>query len=336
MKIADCHGIWIFAEQENGVLNETVFELLAKAQDLKEKLGNKDEICAVLLGSDVNSLCRELISYGAENVIVSSSTVFEQYSPRPYAKALSMLARKHNPSIFMFPASPMGRDLAPRVMCRLGTGLTADAIDLDVDSDGTFVQTTPAYGGSILAHIAIPECRPQMVTVHPHVFSPNEPDYSRKGLVISESLNVEADPLYELISTERDSSNKKSIADCEKLISVGRGIKDRADLEMLSELAALIGGRLACSRPICDSKWLPHECQIGQSGTTVKPNFILNVALSGSVQYQAGMDKSKCIMSINHTQSAPIYDISHYGAALDYRKVIPSLIKEIKSALADT
>ena len=333
MKNADCHGIWIFAEQENGVLNETVFELLAKAHELKEKLGGKDEICAVLIGDNAAGLSDTLFAYGAEKVIINEAAELAGYSPRPYAKTLAQLAQKHAPSIFMFPASPMGRDLAPRVMCRLGTGLTADAIDLDIDEDGTFVQTTPAYGGSILAHIAIPERRPQMVTVHPRVFSPLAPDHSRKGEVVTEAFSVEADPCYELVAEERENTGKKSIAGASKLVSVGRGIKSREDLEMLEELASVLGAEIACSRPVCDNKWLPHECQIGQSGTTVKPDLIINVALSGSVQYQAGMDKSGCIMSINHTQSAPIYDISHYGAAMDYKKLVPALIKELKSEL---
>lgn len=333
MKNSDCHGIWIFAEQENGVLSETVLELLAKAHDLKEKLGGRDEVCAVLAGDSVSGLTGQLFAYGAEKVILNENAALAQYSPRPYAKTLSQLSQKYNPSIFMFPASPIGQDLAPRVMCRLNTGLTADAIDLDVDEDGTFVQTTPAYGGSILAHIAIPECRPQMVTVHPRVFAPAAPDYSRKGEIIEENVFAELDPQYEVISNEYESADKKSIADAAKIVSVGRGIKIRDDLAMFEELASLLGAELACSRPVCDNKWLPHECQIGQSGTTVKPELIINIALSGSVQYQAGMDKSGCIVSINHTKSAPIFDISHYGAAMDYKKLVPALIKELKSEL---
>ena len=98
----------------------------------------------------------------------------------------------------------------------------------------------------------------------------------------------------------------------------------------MRRLAGLLGGELACSRPLCDNGWMPHEEQIGQSGTTVKPKFILNVAISGSVQYLAGMQNAGCIMSINHTASAPIYDVSHYGAVVDYRKLIPAVIDEIE------
>ena len=330
----ECKGIWVFAEQENGVLSGTDFELLAKAHDLKAKLGGTDTVTAVLLGGNVSGLADTLYAYGAEQVILAEHPNLAQYSARPYEKVLVELASKHKPSIFLFAASPIGRDVAPRVMCGLRTGLTADAIDLDVDEDGVFVQTTPNFGGNILSHIVILEKRPQMVTVHPKVFEPLEPRAGAAGELITESVEVEADDGYVVLETSMKKFEGKPIDECDVLVAGGRGIKSEEDLAQLRELAELLGGELACSRPLNDNGWMPHEDQIGQSGTTVKPKFILNVAISGSVQYLAGMQNSGCIMSINHTASAPIYDVSHYGAVMDYRRVIPALIAEIKARKA--
>lgn len=330
----ECKGIWVFAEQENGVLSGTDFELLAKAHDLKAKLGGTDTVTAVLLGGNVSGLADTLYAYGAEQVILAEHPNLAQYSARPYEKVLVELANKHKPSIFLFAASPIGRDVAPRVMCGLRTGLTADAIDLDVDEDGVFVQTTPNFGGNILSHIVILEKRPQMVTVHPKVFEPLEPRAGAAGELITESVEVEADDGYVVLETSMKKFEGKPIDECDVLVAGGRGIKSEEDLAQLRELAELLGGELACSRPLNDNGWMPHEDQIGQSGTTVKPKFILNVAISGSVQYLAGMQNSGCIMSINHTASAPIYDVSHYGAVMDYRRVIPALIAEIKARKA--
>ena len=330
----ECKGIWVFAEQENGVLSGTDFELLAKAHDLKAKLGGTDTVTAVLLGGNVSGLADTLYAYGAEQVILAEHQNLAQYSARPYEKVLVELANKHKPSIFLFAASPIGRDVAPRVMCGLRTGLTADAIDLDVDEDGVFVQTTPNFGGNILSHIVILEKRPQMVTVHPKVFEPLEPRAGASGELITESVEVEADDGYVVLETSMKKFEGKPIDECDVLVAGGRGIKSEEDLAQLRELAELLGGELACSRPLNDNGWMPHEDQIGQSGTTVKPKFILNVAISGSVQYLAGMQNSGCIMSINHTASAPIYDVSHYGAVMDYRRVIPALIAEIKARKA--
>ena len=330
----ECKGIWVFAEQENGVLSGTDFELLAKAHDLKAKLGGTDTVTAVLLGGNVSGLADTLYAYGAEQVILAEHPNLAQYSARPYEKVLVELANKHKPSIFLFAASPIGRDVAPRVMCGLRTGLTADAIDLDVDEDGVFVQTTPNFGGNILSHIVILEKRPQMVTVHPKVFEPLEPRAGASGELITESVEVEADDGYVVLETSMKKFEGKPIDECDVLVAGGRGIKSEEDLAQLRELAELLGGELACSRPLNDNGWMPHEDQIGQSGTTVKPKFILNVAISGAVQYLAGMQNSGCIMSINHTASAPIYDVSHYGAVMDYRRVIPALIAEIKARKA--
>ena len=322
--------IWVFAEQEDGVLSGTTFELLAKAHDLEAKLGGTDAVVAVLLGSGVAGLAPTLFAYGAEKVIVAENDALAQYSARPYEKALVQLCDKRKPFIFLFAASVQGRDVAPRVMCSLRTGLTADAIDLDVDEEGTFVQTTPNFGGNILSHIAIPEKRPQMVTVHPRVFEPFEPKEGATGELITETVDVEPDSDYVVVESTKKVYDGKPIDECDVLVAGGRGIKSEEDLEQLRKLAGLIGGELACSRPLCDCGWMPHEEQIGQSGTTVKPKFILNVAISGSVQYLAGMQNAGCIMSINHTASAPIYDVSHYGAVIDYRKLIPAVIDEIE------
>ena len=322
--------IWVFAEQEDGVLSDTTFELLAKSHDIKAKLGGTDAVVAVLLGSNVAGLAPKLFAYGAEKVIIAENDALAQYSARPYEKALVQLCNKLKPSIFLFAASVQGRDVAPRVMCSLRTGLTADAIDLDVDEEGTFVQTTPNFGGNILSHIAIPEKRPQMVTVHPRVFEPFEPKEGATGEIITETVDVEPDPDYVVLESTKKVYDGKPIDECDVLVAGGRGIKSEEDLEQLRKLAGLLGGELACSRPLCDCGWMPHEEQIGQSGTTVKPKFILNVAISGSVQYLSGMQNAGCIMSINHTASAPIYDVSHYGAVIDYRKLIPAVIDEIE------
>lgn len=330
MNKADCSGIWVFAEQEGGALSPTVAELLAKAVDLKEKLGGGDKVVAVLLGKDVSELAGELFAQGAETVLLAEHKNLARYSTRPYAKVMTALAEKYRPSIFLLPASPIGRDVAPRVMCSLRTGLTADAIDLGVDEDGTFVQTTPNFGGHILSHICIPEKRPQMVTVHPRVFTPLAPVAGAVGELIAETVEVEADDAYEVLESVPLVSDCRPITASPVLVACGRGVKCQEDMASLEELARLLGGELASSRPPVDCGWLPHEKQIGQSGTTVKPKFILNVAISGSVQYLAGMQDAGCIMSVNHTAAAPIWDVTNYGAVADYQKLIPALLAEVK------
>lgn len=322
-------GIWVYAEQRNGKLDKTPLELLGKAQELKKTSG--ECVTAVLMGQNVQALADTLIAHGADIVLIAEHENLASYSARPYQKVLSMLCEKYKPSIFLFGATAQGRDLAPRVMCSLKTGLTADAVDLGFDEEGAFVQTTPAFGGSLLAHIAIPELRPQMVTVRAHVFDAPAADASRTGAIVCEALELEADTDYEVLEMLEKSSSGAAINEAEIIVAGGRGIKTEADVEMLREFADLIGGTLACSRPMVDEGWLEHELQIGQSGTTVKPKLIFNIGISGSVQYIVGMQKSESVVTINTYDKAEMFAISHFGAVADYSKLLPAVIQEIKS-----
>lgn len=330
MTNANCRGIWVFAEQTEGTLCPTVLELLAKAQDLKQASGGKDPVTAVLMGQAVEPLAQTLIAHGADAVLLAEHPNLAQYKPRTYKNVLTELARKYAPSIFLLPSTPLGRDLAPRVMCALNTGLTADAIDLSFDEDGVFVHTTPAYGGNILVNIAIPEQRPQMVTVRPMVFDPLAADSARTGDVIREAVSVEDDEAYVILSTEEKPVEGTALSEAKIVVSGGRGIKSEADLDRLRQLADLLGGQLGCSRPLCDNGWLPHDVQIGQSGVTVKPDFILNVGVSGAGQYVSGMNQAGCVMSVNYTAGVPIFAVSHYGVEADYRTVLPALLAEVR------
>ena len=322
--------IWVFAELEEGAVSQTVLELLAKSHDLKAKLGGTDKVTAVLLGSGVKEQVQTLWAYGAERVILVDDEGLCQYKHRVYTDALVKLCEKHLPSIFLFAASPMGRELAPRVMCRLGTGLTADAIDLDVDEDGTFVQTTPNFGGNILSHIAIPVARPQMCTVHPKVFAAMEPCADAAGELLTEEMEIISDEDYVILGREEKAFEGVRLDKAKVVVSGGFGLKEEEDMNMLRELASLIGGELGCSRPLCERGWFGHEKQIGQSGTTIAPELIVNIAISGSIQYMAGMENSKKILSINKDKAASIFDVSHYGAVADYRQLVPAIIEEIK------
>ena len=216
-------------------------------------------------------------------------------------------------------------------MVSLDTGLTADAIDVGFDDDGVFCQTTPAYGGKILAHIAILERRPQMVTVHPQICRPLEPVPGSAGVLREEKVDVRPDPDYLVEETVSAEGADEAIDAAPVVVAGGRGIKSQEDLAMLGELAELLGGQLASSRPLVDCGWLEHDRQIGQSGVTVAPKVIINAAISGSVQYQLGMRNAECIVAVNKAADAPIFDIAHFGVVDDYRNFIPALIEELKA-----
>lgn len=326
--MSNSHDIWIFAEQENGNLNSVVLELIAKAHELKALFGGN--VVSVLLGSDTDGIAEQLSAYRSEKVIVVKDPKLKHYSPRPYAKVLSKLAEIYSPQIFMFSGTEIGRELAPLTMCRLRTGLTADVIEMSRDEDGTFIQTTPRLSGSVIANICIQEKRPQMVTVRPRIFTPFDADYSRKAEIIYEIIAVESDEEYEVIKTVPKSNQERPIKDAKIVVSVGRGLKSEEDIELAKKFSDCINGQLACSRPIADTGMLPRDRQIGQTGSVVKADYIFNFGISGSTQYMAGMQSSRCVMSVNTNPDADIFSISHFGIVKDYRSVMRALLLEIE------
>lgn len=322
-------GIWVYAEQKGAVLSEATLELLTKAMELKEACG--EEITALLLGKNVKTMADILIAHGADRVLIVENPALEEYMTRPYAEAVAGVVDKYKPNIFLLSATTTGRDLAPRVMAKLGTGLTADCLDLSTNDKGVLVQTKPSYGGNIMCTITIPEHRPQMATVRPKVFEIAPPCEKRTGTILEEEVHIRKEEDIEIIGMTAKEKSDKSIENEKIIVAGGRGLKDKKDLQILEELATLIDGRVGCTRPLVDVGWMFHEDQIGQSGNTVKPKFILNVGISGAVQYIVGMLKAGCILSINQNEAADIFSISDYGAVADYSELLPAVIEEIKS-----
>ncbi len=322
------NDIWVYAETNDGKLCDIVPELLSKGRQLKAHKGGS--LVAVVLGTAGEAALAELSEYGADKIIIGESAVLSGYSARSYAQALTSLAKKYKPEIFMFPATGTGREIAPLTMQALGTGLTADALDLIFDEDGDFIQVTAGFGGSILAHICIGEKRPQMVTVCAKVFDAEPAAASGAAELVREPVECSADPAYELLEAVAGGKAQAQLKDAKVVVACGRGVKKKEDLDMIAEFASRIGASLACSRPLSDCGWLPHEAQLGQSGCTVKADFIINIGISGSMQYLAGMQNSKCIVSINTNDSAPIMAISDYAIVADYRKLLPALLKKLR------
>lgn len=327
MNIQNYKGIWVFAEQTDGELHPVALELLAKAKELQKKSGER--VAAVLLGHNVEPLAQRLLDGGAEEVLLVEHPNLAVYKTLPYTHALCTLVERHKPAILLLGATALGRDLAPRVMARLGVGLTADCLDLDLDEKGTLIQTKPSYGGNILCTIVVPGHRPQMTTVRPRVFSPLEPQSNPQGKVIAERIDIPDDPDFEVLTTMCPKEAGMSLGDAEAIVAIGRGVRQE-DIPMMEELASLLKAKMGCSRPLVDVGWFDHDDQIGQSGTTVKPKLILSVGISGAVQYTVGMQKAKCIVTINKNPDANLFCSSHYGAVGDYAKLVPALIEALK------
>jgi electron transfer flavoprotein alpha subunit len=330
--------VWVFAEQEEGSLNEVALELCGKARDLADRLGVKAG--AVLPGAAVKGLASSLIGQGADRVYVVEDRRLGHYQTLPYARVLTTLIERHRPQIVIFGATPLGRDLAPRVASTLRAGMTADCTDLEIDNvvepkskeehKNLLLQIRPAFGGNIIATIVNFDCWPQMATVREGVMALRPADPSRRGEVIEEKVEIaETDLAMKLIKRHIE-PRKVNLKGARVIVAGGGGVGSKDNFKLIYDLAGAIGGAVGASRAAVDSGYIGKEHQVGQTGTTVRPALYIAVGISGAVQHRAGMEESAKIIAINKDKDAPIFGVAHYGIVGDYKQVIPMMIKAIK------
>ena len=321
-------GIWVFAEQRDGKVQEVVFELLSKGRELADKL--RTDLSAVLLGDKMKSEAEQLFAYGANKVYLVEDPRLAEYNTDPYTDVLTDLINKYKPEIVLTGATSVGRALIPRVAVRIKTGLTADCTGLDIDDKKKIIlQTRPAFGGNIMATIICPNHRPQMSTVRHKVFKKAVPDSSRKGQLIVEKANIK-DMRTKIIEVLHEMQNMVNLAEAEIIVSGGRGLGGPENFKIIEELAKELGGAVGASRSAVDAGWIPAYHQVGQTGKTVCPKLYIACGISGAIQHLAGMSSSENIIAINKDPEAPIFNVADYGIVGDLFEVVPAMTKVLK------
>ena len=233
----------------------------------------------------------------------------------------------------MIGATNVGRDMGPRLSCRLKTGLTADCTAVDYDEEtGNIAWTRPTFGGNLLAVIMCPAHRPQIGTVRPGVFKKGERKPENQPEIIREAISVKPERIRtRLVEVLKEAgAGSVNLENAEIIVSGGRGIGGPKGFELLQELADLLGGEVGASRAAVDSDWIGHVHQVGQTGKTVGPKLYIACGISGAIQHVAGMSGSDTIVAINKDPDAPIFNIADYGIVGDLYTVMPALIREIK------
>lgn len=323
-------GITVYADHDHGKIHAVTLELLGKAKELAKVTGHP--VYALIMGSGLKEQVKTLLAYGADKVFVYDDPGLADFDIEKYANVFSDFINKNKPSSILVGATNVGRSLAPRVAARFRTGLTADCTVLEMKENTDLVQIRPAFGGNIMAQIVNPDHRPQFCTVRYKIFSAPEKVSEPTGVAV----NCAVDPKWLISNTVIENIIEKpkesDISDADILVAVGRGVKSEADLALAQELADLIGGSLACTRPLVENGWFDSKQQIGLSGKTVKPKLLITLGISGSVQFAAGMKGADCIISVNTDRTASIFDVAHYCVVGDLYKVVPALIEKIKEA----
>ena len=345
MNLEEYKGVFVFAQQVANKLNGIELELVGKGKDLAKDLGT--EVTAVLIGSDVMGLTKELAEYGADRIIVVDDPELKEYRTEPYAHALAEVIKKYKPEIMLVGATAIGRDLGPRVSARIHTGLTADCTQLEIGDfpinpipgreqlHNQLLMTRPAFGGNTIATIACPNFRPQMATVRPGVMQKAERVEGAQAVI--EEFNpgfVPNNKYVEILDIVKAVSDVEDIMDAKILVSGGRGVGSAENFKLLDDLAEALGGTVSCSRAVVDAGWKSKDLQVGQTGKTVRPHVYFAIGISGAIQHLAGMEESDIIIAINKDETAPIFDVADYGIVGDLNKILPALTEKIKEAKA--
>ena len=336
MAFCDYQDIWVLIETSQGKAAGVGLELLAPGAELAHRLGQR--VAAVILGAHNSEAERAAAAYGADVIYSVEDPAYAHYSTDAYTYGMAALVEKYHPSILMIGATIIGRDLGPRLSCRLRTGLTADCTSLDVDAEsGILSWTRPAFGGNLMAAIQCENTRPQMGTVRPGVFKKVPPDWERIAEVIRERLPVPGGVVRTTLveSIQETAAELVRLEDAETIVSGGRGLGKAENFSCIRELAEVLGGAVGASRAAVDAGWIPHVHQVGQTGKTVAPKVYIACGISGAIQHLAGMSGSECIVAINKDPDAPIFGVADYGIVGDLFQVIPAMVKEIKRLKAE-
>ena len=321
-------GICVYVDCSYGKIHRVTFELIGKAKELARVTGHP--VYALVIGHNTASCTQQLRHYGVDKIFAYDHPELADFRIEPYTAAFCDFIEKEKPSSILVGATDLGRQLAPRVAACCRTGLTADCTVLEMKENTDLVQIRPAFGGNIMAQIVTPHTRPQFCTVRYKVFPEPKPTESPAGEVVAMEVTDKMVQTGVKVLHTVEKPKDIDISEAEVIVAVGRGASSAGMLEQAKELADLLGGVVACTRPLVESNVFDAKHQIGLSGRTVKPKLIITLGISGAVQFAAGMKSSDCVVAINTDAAAPIFDVAHYCVVGDATLIVPKLIDRIK------
>jgi len=331
--MSEYRGVLILGEIDNGEISSITKELLGIGRKLADELG--EGLSALIIGSGIQALSQEVISWGADKVYVADNAALASYSSDGYTTVATKVCQDAAPSILLMGQTGVGRDVAPRMAARLGVLLSTDCIELRIDPDTKrLIQVRPVYGGNAIAEV-VSKTNPQMATIRSRAMSPSSHDTSRTGEVVS--VDIAADALTvkaKIVDIVKEEIEGIKLEDAKIVVAGGGGIGSAEGFDLVRELAKVLGGAVGATRPPCEEGLVPVSLQIGQTGKMVAPDLYIAVGISGAQQHIAGCIASKCIAAINRDPDAEMFKLSDVGVVRDYKEVLPVLIAKCKELLS--
>ena len=327
--------MWVAIEHDGRTILPVSLELCSEVRKLCNASG--DKLAAVIVNDLPQEELDKILDAGVEKLIFVSGEGYETFSVDVYTHLYTVLCRKYMPSAVFVGGTIAGRDYAPRFACRLRTGCTSDATQLiynEKTGDIEFVE--PAVGGKMMAVITVPELRPQVGTIRPGTFK-YQPAGRREYEIVREKIDFPSDQIRTkvLSFTAEDLDDSLNIADAEVIVCVGSGIKGADSLPRYRKLAALLGGKIGCTRPVFDRGVLPFKLVIGQSGVVVKPKLYLAFGVSGAVNHVTGITDSDRIVAINKDPDAAIFHYCDYGIIGDMDEICDLMIRHLEDGKSE-
>jgi electron transfer flavoprotein alpha subunit len=332
--------ILAFLENKDGEFKNTAFEVVTEAYKLSGEFGC--DFIVLTIGKDIEGNAAKLGDSGAGKIFIADLDEINSKSGQPgfvysksaFAKVISEIAKSNDCNIILLSASMLGKDLAPRIAVKTDSALAPDVTDIRVEN-GEIIATRPVYAGKSYAEIKFNSDK-KILTLRPNVFKPEkiEKGEAEVSKVDVNSLNLSQGDFSDIIKETIVSSEKLDVAEADKIVSGGRGLRGPENFHLVEELAKSIGGATGASRAVVDAGWRPHAEQVGQTGKTVSPSLYIACGISGAIQHLAGMSSSKCIVAINKDKDAPIFQVADYGIVGDVFEIIPALTDEFKKVLS--
>ena len=325
----DYRDMWVFIEHDGQSIQPVSLELCCEIRKIADAAGEK--LVAVVVGSLPEAEREKLLNCGVDVILHVSGTGYQYFNVDAYANLFTVLCRKYLPTAVFVGGTINGRDFAPRFACRLPTGCTSDATELVWDPKTTDIEfIEPAVGGKMMAVITVPVMRPQVGTIRPGTFK-YAPTGKRPCTVVEETVDFREDEIRTRVLDFKadDFDESLNIADADVIVCVGNAVKVDS-LPKYRELAALLGGKLGCTRPVFDRGVLPFKLVIGQSGVVVKPKLYLSFGVSGAVNHVTGMQDSGCIVAVNKDPDAAIFKYCDYGIVGDMDEVCDQMLRHLR------
>lgn len=319
--------ILVLTEHRLGELRNATFDVLTKGRELAQK--NNARLTAIIIGHNIGPLGEEL-AYYADEVLVYDDYKVKEFHSEYYRQVLLQIILDRKPEVILIPHTSYGLELAPSLAVELNAPIVTDVLEISFEN-GIFTAIREYFGGKLKAKIVLRESPHYIVTIRTGV-SKSEKNESKGQITKIQNLYLVDMSYKRVIKLIKPPPETVNITSADIIVAVGRGIGDVKNLPLIEELSSVIGGVIACSRPVVDMKWLPKERLVGLSGKIVKPKLYLAIGISGQFYHVYGMMNSELIVAINKDPNAPIFNVADYGIVGDLFEILPQLINKIKNA----